>query len=152
MKKFLLACVLLLCSVSLSGCQNMSNQDTGVIAGGIVGGLLGNTIGGGSGKIVATALGTVAGAVIGGSIGQSMDRADRMRVNEALDNNPLGEPAYWRNNRTHTRYRVTPVRNVKVGHNPYCREYRTVAIIDGKEQQMYGKACRQPDGSWKAVN
>ena len=31
------------------------------------------------------------------------------------------------------------------------REYRTTADIGGKQEQMYGTACRQPDGSWKAV-
>ena len=29
--------------------------------------------------------------------------------------------------------------------------YITKATIDGKQQQLYGKACRQPDGSWELV-
>ncbi len=33
-----------------------------------------------------------------------------------------------------------------------CREYDTVAEIDGRLQRLYGRACRQPDGSWKFVN
>jgi surface antigen len=152
MKKIITACVLMLCSLSLAGCQNMSNQDTGVIAGGIAGGLLGSTIGGGSGRILATAAGTIAGAIIGGSIGRSMDHVDRMRMNRALDNNPVGKPAYWHNANSNTNYEVVPVKNVTVGDNQYCREYRTVANIAGKKQQVYGTACRQPDGSWQAVN
>ena len=30
-----------------------------------------------------------------------------------------------------------------------CREYRTVATIDGRSERLYGTACRQPDGSWR---
>lgn len=30
-----------------------------------------------------------------------------------------------------------------------CREYQTSGIIDGRQEQLYGRACLQPDGSWK---
>lgn len=30
-----------------------------------------------------------------------------------------------------------------------CREYQTTARIGGREQQIYGLACRQEDGTWK---
>ncbi len=32
---------------------------------------------------------------------------------------------------------------------PECREYQTTVTIDGKPEKAYGKACRQPDGTWK---
>jgi len=32
-----------------------------------------------------------------------------------------------------------------------CREYYMTADIGGKKKQIYGKACRQADGSWKVV-
>jgi len=129
----------------------MTNQDVGVITGGVAGGLIGSTLGGGSGQVVAIAAGTVAGAMIGGAIGKNMDDMDRMRMSRALENNPVGKPAYWQNDRTGATYRVTPVKNVRIGHNDYCREYRTTADIAGKKQQIYGTACRQPDGSWKTT-
>ncbi len=151
MKRILTLIVVFLCSASLIGCQNMSNQDVGVISGGVAGGLLGSTVGGGTGKILAVAAGTIAGAMIGGSIGRNMDMNDRARMNAALDSNSVGQPAYWQNQNTGASYKVVPVRNVTVGSNRYCREYRTLVDIAGKKQQMYGKACRQPDGSWKAV-
>lgn len=151
MKKLVTLIVVLLASASLIGCQNMSKQDVGVISGGVAGGLLGSTIGGGTGKILAVAAGTIAGAMIGGSIGQDMDANDRYRMNAALDNNSVGQPAYWRNQRSGAAYKVVPVKNVSVSGNKYCREYRTMVDIAGKKQQMYGTACRQPDGSWKAV-
>jgi surface antigen len=30
----------------------------------------------------------------------------------------------------------------------YCREYQSQAVIAGQWQQIYGTACRNPDGSW----
>lgn len=151
MSKFLTALVTLLCSLSLVGCQNMSQQDVGTVTGAVAGGLLGSTVGGGGGQMVAIAAGTLAGAYIGGKIGHHMDVEDCARMNRALETNGTGQPAYWQNRKTGTRYKVTPVKNVRVGSNQYCREYRTTADIGGKQEQMYGTACRQPDGSWKAV-
>jgi len=135
----------------MAACSNMSNQDAGTITGAVAGGVLGSTIGQGSGQILAIAAGTLAGAYIGGAVGKNMDDNDRMRMTRALDNNNVGQPAYWRNAKTGNQYKVVPVKNVKVRGNPYCREYRTTANIAGKEQQVYGTACRQPDGSWKMV-
>ena len=34
----------------------------------------------------------------------------------------------------------------------YCREIIMDVVIDGVEQQAYGTACREPDGSWKIKN
>ncbi len=44
-----------------------------------------------------------------------------------------------------------PVPNDVVGAGP-CREVITTATIAGREQQLYGQACRQPDGAWKFVD
>jgi hypothetical protein len=32
-----------------------------------------------------------------------------------------------------------------------CHEYQTSAIIDGRSQPAYGRACLQPDGTWRIV-
>ncbi|MDF1793160.1 MAG: hypothetical protein P1U88_14685 [Thalassobaculaceae bacterium] len=34
----------------------------------------------------------------------------------------------------------------------YCREYQSTAVIGGQRQQIYGTACRNPDGSWAPIN
>lgn len=152
MKKIVTVFVCFICAISLIGCQDMSKQDVGVLTGGVAGGLLGSTIGKGNGQLLAIAAGTVAGAIIGGSIGKSMDETDRLKMNSALENNAVGKPAYWQNPSSGAHYQVTPTKNVTVSGNKYCREYRTVADIAGKKQEVYGTACRQPDGSWKAVS
>jgi surface antigen len=152
MKKILTLLILSLTSISLIGCADMNNQDVGTVTGGVLGGLVGSRFGGGSGQLVAVGAGALLGAYLGGKIGQSMDSADRAKVNSALETNPNGQPAYWRNQSTGADYTVVPVQNVTVNGNRYCREYRTMANIAGKKQQVYGTACRQPDGTWQAVS
>ena len=151
MKRLFNTLLVLMLGVMLAGCQNMSKQDAGTITGAVAGGILGSTIGQGQGKILAIAAGSMAGAYIGNQVGKSMDDTDRMKMNQALEANSVGQPAYWKNHQTHATYRVTPVKDVTVKDNKYCREYQTVATINGEQQKMYGTACRQPDGSWKAV-
>src|SRR3990167_1974370 len=151
MKRYFTAILVLFFGINLAGCANMSKQDAGFLTGGLAGGLIGSTVGGGSGKVMAIAAGTVAGALIGSSIGKDMDDNDRIRMQHALESNAVGQPAYWSNPNTGANYRVVPVKNVTHRGNKYCREYRTTADIAGKQQQMYGTACRQPDGSWKVV-
>ncbi len=151
-QKMMTALMALITSFSLVGCANMTQQDVGTVSGGVIGGLIGSQFGGGSGKLVAVGAGALAGALLGGAIGKNMDDTDRMRMNQALESNSVGQPAYWQNQKTGTNYTVVPVKNVTVDGNQYCREYRSTANIGGKNQQVYGTACRKPDGSWQVVN
>lgn len=152
MKKIATVLIALFTSFSLVSCADMTKQDVGTLSGGVVGGLLGSQFGGGSGKLLAVGAGALAGAFLGGAIGKNMDDVDRMKMNQALESNSVGQPAYWQNQKTGASYTVVPTKNVTVNGNRYCREYRSVADIAGKQQQVYGKACRQPDGSWKVVS
>jgi hypothetical protein len=34
----------------------------------------------------------------------------------------------------------------------YCREFQSVIVVEGRQQQAFGTACLQPDGSWQIVN
>jgi surface antigen len=122
----------------------------GQILGGATGGLVGSQIGTGSGRLAAIAAGTVVGMLVGGEIGREMDRADKLCVDQALETAPDGTRIHWNdNNRDYT---VTPTSTRKNADGQYCREYQTVSNVGGKTQQVYGKACRQPDGSWKIVS
>ncbi len=152
MNKIATSLIVLATSISLVGCSDMNKQDVGTLSGAAIGGLVGSQFGKGGGQILAIGAGAIAGALIGGSIGKSMDDTDKMKMNQALETNQTGQPAYWTNSKTGTNYTVTPTQNVTVDGNQYCREYRTNAVIAGKKQQMYGTACRQPDGTWKMVN
>ena len=151
MRKMLIKITALLAGISLVGCTNVSKQDVGTLSGGVIGGLVGSQFGHGGGQLLAVGAGALAGAFIGGAIGKNMDDTDKLKMNQALENNSAGQPAYWKNPNTGNHYTVTPTKNVKVNGNKYCREYRSVADIAGKQQQIYGTACRKPDGTWQVV-
>jgi surface antigen len=156
MKSFakIIACSCL--AISLSGCENMNRQDVGMVTGGILGGALGSQIGHGQGTTVAIIGGTLLGGALGGAIGRDMDETDRRQMQAALERNRTNQPATWTNPDTGASYQVTPVRTYtrKVPHKKpqYCREFQNTATINGEVQKIYGKACRQPDGSWKVVS
>ena len=149
MKKLIV--VTLSVSVLLLGCAQVNNEGVGSLAGGVVGGLLGSQIGGGSGKVAAAAGGAVLGAFLGGRIGEYMDRQDRLQMQQALETSPTGKSVSWQNPDNGNRYTVKPTRTY-YRHETPCREYITYAMIGGKKEQIYGRACRQGDGSWKVVN
>jgi len=150
--KFLVAMVLAAVT-ALSGCatnnnRGDANQQAGVVIGAIAGGLLGSTMGKGSGKAAAIMAGTLAGAIIGGRIGQSMDATDRMKTSSVLETIPDNRSSTWQNPNSGYEYTVTPTKTVEYEEGP-CREYVVQARIGGKLEDVYGTACRQPDGSWK---
>lgn len=149
MKKLIVTTLSL--SVFLTGCAQVSNEGVGTIGGGVLGGLLGSRFGGGSGKVAAAAGGALLGAFLGGKIGQYMDRQDRMEMQRALESAPTGKSVNWTNPDNGNQYSVQPTKTYYANEQP-CREYITHAVIGGKNQQIYGKACRQADGSWQVVS
>lgn len=148
MKKLILAPVAL--SIFLSSCAQGNNEGMGTVAGGVVGGLVGSQFGGNSGRVAAAAGGALLGAYLGGNIGRTMDKVDRMEMQRVLETAPTGREVNWQNPDSGNRYGVTPTRTYYSNEQP-CREYTTHAIIGGKSQEVYGKACRQPGGSWRVV-
>ena len=125
------------------------NRDVvGALLGGAAGGLIGNGIGGGDGRTAATIGGAVLGAIVGGALGRSMDQADQACVGQALQYGPVGQPIRWTS--PAGRYEVTPLRAWQ-GRGGDCREYRTVAVIDGRRETVKGTACLQPDGRWRVA-
>lgn len=144
--------LILLCSLSLVACSTApTKQDQGILIGAIAGGILGHQVGGGSGQVIATMVGAVAGAAIGGSIGRSMDQTDRLKAAHAFENVQTGIPTRWVNPDTRNEYTVVPTRTYETPAGP-CREYTMDAVIGGRIEQIYGTACRQPDGSWQVVD
>jgi surface antigen len=123
-----------------------------MIVGGVLGGLLGSQVGEGSGKTAAIIVGTLMGTAIGGSIGQSMDETDRLKTSHALETVRTGVPTSWQNPDSGNYYEVTPTRTYYEAEGAPCREYTIDAVIAGQRQEVYGTACRQPDGSWKVQN
>jgi surface antigen len=126
-----------------------NREKIGALLGGVIGGAAGSQIGGGTGKTVATVAGTVIGYLVGQSIGRQMDAVDQTCTGQTLEYMPDQVPVSWRDPDSGLDYTVTPVNTWRNPDGRYCREYTTRATIGGRSEQLYGQACRQPDGSWQ---
>jgi len=140
--------LVILPTIGLGSCNR---EVVGGLLGAAAGGYLGSQIGSGSGRTAAVIGGTILGVLVGGNIGRSMDRIDQNCVGQALERAQTGQPVAWQNPDNGRQYQVTPTRTFEQNGGQYCREYQTKIIIDGRTQDGYGKACRQPDGSWKRM-
>lgn len=138
--------------LALAACTTTpTHEQSAMVIGGVLGGLLGHEVGSGSGRTAATIIGTLAGVAIGGAIGRNMDDNDRRKTAQALESVRTGVPTRWVNPDTRHEYRVVPTRTYDGAGGP-CREYTVDARIGGRDEQVFGKACRQSDGSWRAVD
>jgi len=143
-----LICVALMAG-NLSGCMDAvgPKQTAGHLLGAAGGAVIGSQFGHGKGQLVGVALGTLAGAFIGGSIGASMDRRDRElaqnTMQSTLESAPDMQVRSWRNpNNNHCgNFQVT--RTLEMPQNDLvCRDYVHTVIIDGREERVHGRACR----------
>ena len=65
-------------------------------------------------------------------------------------NGLIGQQVAWRNPDNGNQGTVTPIREGNdTSTGAYCREYQQTVTVNGRTEQAYGTACRQPDGSWK---
>ena len=132
--------------------QYGTKQTIGGLGGAAAGGLLGAQIGSGKGQLAATAAGVLIGALIGSEIGRSMDDVDRLKAERAYgqaSTAPIGQSIAWDNPNTGNSGTVTPIREGTKSTGEYCREFQQTVVIGGRQEDAYGVACRQPDGSWK---
>jgi surface antigen len=148
-----------LLALGLAGCADSGygpKQTVGAVAGAAGGGLLGAQFGHGPGQLAATAAGTVLGALLGGTIGKSLDQNDKLYASRAeyhaLEYAPSGTQTSWQNPDSGNSGAITPMRTYETTSGEYCREFQQQAAIGGQVQEVYGTACRQPDGQWKLVS
>ncbi len=162
MKKLTATVLVAIFSLGLAGCRadgTMDKQTGGAIIGGIAGGLIGSKLGKGRGRSVATFTGAVLGTLVGSSIGRQLDERDRLLMSrstqKSLERGKTNVASTWVNPDTGNRGTITPRRTYRVQRGStsrYCREFQQTITVGGKTERAYGRACRQPDGSWKIVN
>lgn len=70
---------------------------------------------------------------------------------DSLENARTNEPTRWENPDTGSFGSVTAIETFQNEDGQYCREYQQTVTIGGREQRVYGTACRMPDGSWQMV-
>ena len=107
--------------------------------------LIGDTVAG----IMATPPGR---HLVAGKVGRRMDVVDHYCVIQILEFGRSGRRVAWYNPERDAAFRVIPLRAYEVESGRYCREYAARAWIAGRSEQIYGTACRQPDGSWEVLN
>jgi len=159
MKLKKLAAVLgLAAALPLGACADLQNNPktaAGTLVGAGGGALIGSQFGGGKGQLITTALGALAGAWAGSEVGKSLDRADRLAMQDTtqrtLETAPSRQVSQWRNPDTGNYGTVTPVRTFQSTGGQACREYQQTITVGGRTEEGYGTACRQPDGTWKIV-
>jgi surface antigen len=142
--------------VAGSGCETMADNPKttgGAALGAAGGGLIGAAAGGSPAAIIG---GVLIGGLLGGAIGNALDQRDKQLLYQnqqaALESQRTGQTSTWKNPDTGHYGSVTPVKTYENESGQYCREFQEKVTIDGKTNQAYGTACRQPDGSWKIVN
>ncbi len=146
-----LVAVTLSSAVMLNGCAGASNEQTHTIAGSVIGGAIGHQFGKGDGRKAMTVVGAIVGGMIGGNIGRGLDRNDQRRVAQTLETAPNYQKVAWNNNNTNTQYVFTPVNKYEGKVNGYrtqCRDYVMDAYIEGRMQQVKGRACKNSRGQW----
>lgn len=142
----------------IAGCAGAGPKQTGgQLLGGAAGALLGSQFGKGSGRLFGVAIGALAGSYLGGSLGHAMDEKDRQMAQSTMLNTLESAPDHqtrsWKNpNNNHAgTVAVTRTQEVKQS-NMVCRDYVHTVIIDGQQEKMHGRACRDvrdSKGHWQ---
>ena len=155
LKRF--ACVALL-SVAVVGCESVQENPktaAGTLVGAGLGALAGSQFGSGKGALAATAVGALAGAWLGSEVGKSLDRADKAHLqrttHSSLESSPSGMAASWRNPDSGNSGTVMPLNSYKAANGADCRDFETTINVGGRDEKATGRACRQPDGTWRVV-
>ena len=138
------------CTQLTQGVQDNPKAVLGALGGAALGGGIAALAGGGTGAIVGATLG---GALLGGFVGNRLDARDKtmaaQAAQQAFESSKSGQPTVWNNPDTGNSGSITPTRTFEQANGTYCREYRQTITVGGEQQQAYGTACRQPDGTWK---
>jgi surface antigen len=147
--------LVLLALGACAGADYGPKQTVGALAGAGLGGLAGATLFDGNARIAGAAAGTLLGAFLGNEAGKSLDRADATYASRAeahaLEHAPAGTATPWRNPDSGSYGAVTPLQTFESA-DGYCREFQHKASIGGRNEQVFGTACRSPDGAWQVIN
>ena len=100
--------------------------------------------------------GVLLGGLLGSEVGRSLDKADEAylanNAQSTLETAPTGASSSWVNPDSGNSGSLTPTHTYATASGQPCREYHSTVTIDGQTEDVYGTACREPDGSWRFVN
>ncbi len=155
-KRITLTLMAVLFFAACADTQDRPKQSIGTLLGAGVGALAGSRVGKGDGRLAAVAIGALAGAWAGSEIGKSLDKADRIYAGRTAQNsmeyNKVGQTSTWNNPDSGHSGTYTPTRTYETANGQNCREYETTINVGGRMEKAFGRACRQPDGTWKIIH
>jgi hypothetical protein len=82
----------------------------------------------------------------------TLDFSSTDTFQSALENNRTSQASTWVNPDADSSGTVVPLRTYQSIEGFPCREFQQTIVIGGREEQGYGTACRQPDGTWRIVS
>ncbi len=125
----------------------------GAVGGAAAGGLLAAAVGA---SPLGLAAGVLLGGLAGGAVGSYLDNQDKEEAlkaqQQALANNKAGQTTNWNNPDSGHSGSYTPTNTYTTQDGKTCRDYTQTVVIDGKEEQATGTACRMADGTWRVHN
>ncbi len=165
--KFLAVTALATSLVAAVSTESRAQNETllGSLLGGAAGAGIGAAFGGGKGAAIGGASGLLLGALAGYQVGKRREYS-RPPPNYSQGYYQAPPPTYAY--QPAPAYATTPAYTAPApayttpapaysqstsAYDPsYCRQFNQRIVIDGIEQNAYGTACRQPDGTWKIIN
>jgi len=152
-------CPFLLPPVALAECQSgqgSGGEIVGTLLGAAIGGLIGSQLGDGTGNKIAIGAGVLAGGLLGNRLGANLDCQDQQyhadTAQRAFETQQTGTTSSWTNPDSGHSGSITPTRTYQAADGTNCREFTQTVEVDGQQQNGYGTACRQADGSWRIVS
>jgi surface antigen len=94
-------------------------------------------------------VGAAAGPLVNGNIQAGMTPVDNGCLGLTLEYAHTNQPIAWQNPGTGTQYQVTPVNAYQAPNGLNCRQYMTVATINGRSERINDTACRLQSGLWQ---
>jgi surface antigen len=77
---------------------------------------------------------------------------NRKCINKTMNEAPTGKTWSWKNPKTGNGGTVTPTSPRAREGAEVCRNFNeTVTLKDGRSEQISGRACKKPDGSWSVA-
>jgi Surface antigen len=131
----------------------IDNDLLGKLGGAAVGALAGSAIGKGTGNLLAIGAGGLLGYFAGGYLMDQLSPGSRTAVQSAetraLDA-PVGQTIRWNSpDAANTHGTITPIRAGQDQYGRECKEFQHKVIIDGRQENASGTACRGSDGQWQ---
>jgi surface antigen len=157
MKSILYAIAL---SVTLSGCQVLTDRDNKLAASTILGAgtgiLMASQIyGSGSGGAIAMVFMGAAGATGGYYLAQELLPPEKEAFGEAayksLESSKIGETVSWRNEHTGNSGSFTPTQDFTDKQGRRCRTFKSSITVHSETANSEASACRITDSAWRAV-